>query len=149
MSDLNKCCGAGRWRTAPECITMPKFYETRKTGPRQLAPAFYKECMPLVASADDPTVYEPISAPGQEIKAMTICGRDYTENTEPCYEGVVLQGCVNADVVCWPESFTDDDIALYEECSNCCIVFERPAIVCPPAPEDGCKTCVTEEEKAA
>lgn len=144
MGSLNSCCGAGCFRKGPYNHSMPKIYETRKTGPRQLAPGLYKACMPLTQSAEDPTVYEPISAPGQDFKAMTICGRDFSENKEPCYEGVLLQGCVNADEVCWPESFTDADIAVYEECSNCCIVLERPANVCLPTPEDGCSKCVEE-----
>lgn len=130
-------CGAGVWckwlKDETQCRLMN---ETRKTGPRNLAPDGCYEGGTLLTLDADGVTYIRWTSKDQEIKAILHCSIDTTDWAEACSVGVVLQGCVNADCVAWPEGITQEDIDCIVACQNCCIVFEYDAGGCIPAPED-------------
>ena len=128
-------CETGVWcKKLKDAFVCRLMNETRKTGPRNLkADGIYERGTLLTIGADGLT-YERWVAKDQEIKAILHCETDTTNWAEDCSIGVVLQGCVNAECVCWPEGITQECIDEIVACHNCCIVFEYDQPTCIPAP---------------
>lgn len=93
--------------------------ETGKTQRRViLKPGHeYVTCLPLKLCAEQPETghchVEPITTRDDEIFAVNMCYQNLTEATaedEPCIQDVLRCATFDTGCMCWPESFTHEDL---------------------------------------